>query len=203
MVTHTFVDLELEEAKYLADLTGVKFDLESAMRLSELLIKRIESSEYNGELVDALSTAILVRYSRAFVSGVRSKLKIEDIPNLNEEKIKKHKWLIEIRNKHIAHSVNEFEENRVVGYYVLEAPEEKKITSISVQHGRVIGLSYKDAISVIDLSKNILEYVAEKIKKEKSKIFSLVRQKDINKIVQSGKQTVFMPDMSKTDKRRK
>jgi hypothetical protein len=203
MVTHTFVDLELEEARYLADLTGVEFDLQSAIRLSELLIKRIESSEYDGELLDALSTAIVVRYSRAFVSGVRRKLEIGDIPDLNEKELKEHKWLIETRNKHIAHSVNEFEENQVVGYYILESPEEKGITSISVQHGRVIGLSYKDASSVIDLSKKILEYVAEEIKKEKSKLLSLVRQKDINEILPSGKQTAFRPDMSKADKRRK
>ena len=154
MVTHTFIDLNLEEARYLADLVGVEVDLQSAIRLSKLLIRRFESSDYDADFLDSISTAIVVRYSRPFVSGVRRKIRIEDIPNLNKEELNKHKWLLETRNKHIAHSVNEFEESKVVGYYVLESPEEKGITSISVQHGRIISLGYQDAKAVVDLTNN-------------------------------------------------
>ena len=78
MVTHTFVDIDIDEARYLADLTGVEYDLRSAIQLSELLIKRFESSDYDINLIDATSTSILVRYSRVFVSGVRKPIKVED-----------------------------------------------------------------------------------------------------------------------------
>jgi len=202
MVTHTFIDLDLEDARYLADLTGIKVDLQSTIRLCNLLIKRFEASDYESDFLDAMSTAILVRYSRPFVSGVRRKIRIEDV-HLDKEEIKKHNWLLEMRNKHIAHSVNAFEENKVVGYYVRERPEEKGITSISVQHGRIISLSYADVKALIELANKILAYVGEEIKKEKSKVLALVQQRDFNELLRLSKQTAFNPSMAKVDKRRK
>ncbi len=136
------------------------------------------------------------------MSGVRKRIKIEDV-GLDTNELSKHKWLLETRNKHIAHSVNEFEENRVVGNYVLETPEGKGITGISVQHGRVIGLSSQDATSVINISTKILEFVIKDVNKEKSRVLSIVRQSDIKDILQQGKQSAFNPDMNKPDKRRK
>ncbi len=202
MVTHTFVDIDIDEARDLAGFTGIEYDLRSAVQFSKLLIKRFESSDCDVDLIDAISTCILVRYSRVFMSGVRTRIKIEDV-GLDTNELSKHKWLLETRNKHIAHSINAFEENRVVGYYVLETPEEKGITSISVQHGRVISLSSQDAKSVINISTKILGFVTKKINKEKSRVLSIIRQSDIKEILQQGKQSAFNPDMNKPDKRRK
>ena len=202
MVTHTFIDIEIEEAKDLADLVGIKYDLESAIQLSELLLKQFEASNYEGALIDAITTAIIVRYSRPFVIGVRKKLQIENIDTLNDNEKSKHEWLIETRNKHIAHSVNTFEENRVVGYYILENPE-KGITSISVQHGRVIGPSSEDAKSVIAISKKVLDHVSKLIEAEKAKVLSIVQQRNIKDLLKESKQSAFSPDIRRPDKRRK
>ncbi|GAX60960.1 hypothetical protein SCALIN_C16_0034 [Candidatus Scalindua japonica] len=202
MVTHTFVDIDIDEARCLADFTGIECDIRSAIKFSKLLIKCFESSGCDIDLIDAISTSILVRYSRAFMTGVRTRINIEEIC-LDQNELKKHKWLLDTRSKHIAHSINAFEENRVVGYYVLEKPEEKGITSISVQHGSVISLSSHDAKSVINISTKILEFVTKKIDKEKSRILSIVRQSDIKKFLQHGKQSAFNPNMNKPDKRRK
>ena len=202
MVTHTFVDIDIDEAKSLADFTGIEYDLRSAVQFSKLLIKCFESSDCDLDLIDAISTSILVRYSRAFMTGVRTRIKIEDVC-LDQNELNKHKWFLDTRNKHIAHSINAFEENRVVGHYVLEKPEEKGITSISVQHGSVISLSSQDAKSVINISTKILAFITKKINKEKSRILSIVRQSDIKKLLQHGKQSAFNPNMNKPSKRRK
>ena len=202
MVTHTFIDIGIEEAKDLADLVGIEYDLKSAIWLSELLLKQFETSSYDGTLIDAITTAILVRYSRPFVTGARKKLRIEDIDTLNDNEKSKHKWLIEIRNKHIAHSVNTFEENRVIGYYILEHAE-KGITGISVQHGRIIGLSSEDAKSVIAISKKVLDHVSKLIEVEKAKVLSIVGQRNIKDLLKQSKQSAFSPDIRRPNKRRK
>ncbi|MFQ5779329.1 MAG: hypothetical protein ACE5HN_00920 [Nitrospiria bacterium] len=201
MVTHTFVNIDLEEAAYLADLTGVEYDLRSTIELCDELKELIEASDYRGSRIDTLSTTISVRYSRSFGSGVRKKINIENIGSINEKLLEEHERILAIRNKHIAHSVNAFEENQVVGYYVLENPEEKGIRSISVQHGRVVGLSYSDADSIIQLSKLALEYVKSEIEKEKSKILKLVRQKDVNEFIYNASDRV--PMIGKKDPRKK
>ncbi len=60
MVTHSFVEINIDEARNLADLTGVEYDLRSAIQLSKLLIKCFESSDCDVNLIDAISTSILV-----------------------------------------------------------------------------------------------------------------------------------------------
>ena len=125
MVTHTYVNIDLKEAAYLADLTGIESDLRSTIELCNKLLDISDISDQNIHLIDALSTIISVRYSRSFVSGVRKKLNIRNIESITEKLLKEHARILAIRNKHIAHSVNAFEENQVVGYYIEESPEEK------------------------------------------------------------------------------
>lgn len=67
------------EARDFTDFTGIEYDLQSATQFSKLLIKHFESSDCYVDLIDAISTSILVRYSRAFMSGVRTRIIIEDV----------------------------------------------------------------------------------------------------------------------------
>ena len=203
MATNTFVEIDLPEAADLADLTGIHFDLESARSLAQMLKKEFESEKPNWSLVDPLSTAILVRYSRSFVTGVRQHLGSEAIQTLNEQQHSKHQRLRAFRDKHIAHSVNAFEENQPVARYWRERVNEEGITSVECNHTRVIGLDSADVKDVIELTTALLSYVGCRLEQEKTKVFEIVRKMTVHEVLAHGSTRPKVPDIKKIDNARR
>jgi len=203
MATHKWVDVEMEEARYLADLNGIQIDLEAVIELCKRLINAYSIENNDSKLYEVMTIAILIKYSRSFVTGVRSRLSILDIPGLNEEELSEHEKFIALRNKYIAHSVNEYEENKVIARYNDEKVYDEGITSISIQHTRLISISAYDAQAIISLSQKILDYVNTQIKVEKNKILNLVRNQPIIEVLARGASSSKNPNIKNVDKRRK
>ena len=202
MATNTFVELDLEDTCDLADLTGVRFDLDTAREFALKLLSLICSSPPDYSLSDPLSTAILVRYSRAFLSGVRKPLGDEALQILTDEQRNQHEYLKDLRSKHIAHSVNCFEESVPVARYWVERVESEGITSISCMHHRVIGLSEHNLNAVVELSNILLVFVDKRIKEEESRLLPIVRAMPINEVL-AGKKPAIIPGRGPADKRRR
>src|SRR5438552_4162744 len=116
---------------------GVRFDLDSAAGIAEYLL-RVSSGEFPGaEIMDGLSTALVVRYSRAFVGGVRRSPHVASaVATLSNEQRAVHDQVLTMRDKHIAHSVNAQEETWIGAQYYEERVAEEGFVSVSVQHGR-------------------------------------------------------------------
>ncbi len=57
-----------------------------------------------------------MKYGRCFKGGVRSKVQKELLATITELDLSIHNLAIDIRDKHIAHSVNDLEEHRVRVY---------------------------------------------------------------------------------------
>lgn len=203
MATNTFIEIDLPEAADLADLTGIHYDLESARSFAQTLKRMFESGTPNWELVDPLSTAILVRYSRPFVKGVRKWLGDESLHALTGPQRAKHQRLRDFRNKHIAHSVNAFEDNQPIARYWLERVHEKGITSVECNHTRITGLSSADLEDVIELTTAILSYVESCLTQEKAKVLDVVRKMPIDRVLSGGRKGPALPDLKKIDKSRK
>jgi len=89
------------------------------------------------------------------------------------------------RSKHIAHSVNDLEENKVVAYYVKERTEDG-FNSISVQHGRVISLSSGDLDVIMALCEKFLAYIKQEMENEKADILRRVNLLPIETVLSSG-----------------
>lgn len=128
MATHTFVHFEHGEAAALARLQSIHFDLWSAIQLCEYFESQSQNGYPPSEITDAFSTAILVRYSRAFVSGVRKGLGEDALAPLSVEQRANHERLRAYRDKHIAHSVNAFEDTKVQARYCEERVQQEGIT---------------------------------------------------------------------------
>ncbi len=203
MATNTFVEIDLPEAVDLADLTGIRIDLENARSYAQLLKKLLESKNKDWELVEPLSTAILVRYSRAFVSGVRQHLGEEALGTLTKQQRDKHTRLRAFRDKHVAHSVNAFEENQPVARYWLERVNKEGITSVECNHARVTGLSSVDIEDVIELTTALLSYVDSRLEQEKAKVLEIVRKIPIENVLACGKKERQLPNMWEIHKPRK
>lgn len=90
MAIWRFVNLNFEEAQPLADLTGVEEDLKATVEICNVLLRELPGRPPNIRILDALTSAALVRYARAFKSGVRIRLPFSLLDGLSEEQARDH-----------------------------------------------------------------------------------------------------------------
>ncbi len=202
MATYAFVDVDIEEASLLADINGVIIDLESVQMLSQYLANCFTSGKFEMEIVDAFSTAILVRYSRPFMPGVRQKIGPDILDALSAHQRKLHEKFMAWRNKHIAHSVNPFEENQVVAYYNDERVSEEGFQSISVQQHRLVGLGSQDLTELQELTSALLKLVNARVDAEKARILEMVRRMPVEGLLAKGSKAPKVPGIKHVDKAR-
>lgn len=111
------------EARKLASLVAVVADLESArraaIRLFDLLRTEAAAREAgepvgdeSGHLGEALYTAALITYSRAFASGRRIGLTEMEFDGIDGA-LEVHRYFRRMRDQHIAHNVLPFEEIKI------------------------------------------------------------------------------------------
>lgn len=186
MATNTWVDLRLPEAAALADYTGIEFDLRTAQEFSRMLLDERNKAQPNWDLSDPLTTAILVRYARAFTTGVRLRLREDALAELSVAQRERHEFFYALRDKHIAHSVNAFEESQPTARYWVERVHEEGIEQIGCQHHRIVGMSVPDLEAMIDLTTVLRQYVKRKIEDERAKLLKIVRNKPIDEILSVG-----------------
>jgi hypothetical protein len=186
MATNTWVDLRLPEAADLADYTGIEFDLRSAQEFARMLLQERKKQNPDWNLSDPLTTAILVRYARPFATGARLRLGEDALAELSPQQLQCHEYFSALRDKHIAHSVNAFEESQPTARYWVERVHEEGITEITCQHHRIIGMSIPDLGAMIDLTAVLQQYVKRKIDEERAKLLGIVRSRPIDEILSGG-----------------
>ncbi len=164
--------VDFAEARTLADLEGLKQDLiavaETCNRLADLL--KIDSKDHI--LVEALWTSALIRYVRCFAEGKRYGLRESIFDGLNGDPIGTHRLFIDVRNKHIAHSVNPLEQTHVG--LVLERPERgKKVIGVAALAFRQIAGDGRLVGQLGALAKVLAEKVAALAKEFEQKVLQI------------------------------
>jgi hypothetical protein len=187
MVTHTWADLHIPEAAVLADLTGIRADLVRAKETANALAAILKSQKPDWSLVEPLSVAVAVAYSRPFLSGVRLSLKEGDLAVLTPFEREAHDHLRAFRDKHVAHSVNAFEHNQPRAQYCVERVETEGITGIGCSHGRVSGLSSDDVERVPGLCSTLLNHVDARIAAEQKRLLPIVRAMPLAEVLAGGR----------------
>lgn len=100
-----------DKAAELGDLWSRIADLDLAQAALQRLLRLDEGSDI--ALDASLYCAAAISYRRCFSSGVRTRLRLEIDANLDTEMRAAHGLLLATANKHLAHSVNPFEECKV------------------------------------------------------------------------------------------
>ncbi len=201
MARTNFVRIYLPEAADLADLTSMRSDLDSALDFGKRL-REIYETGLEFLLIDQLSTAALIRYCRTFAGGVRNKRLARDmLASLSVEQRQKHDRLDLIRDKHIAHSVNAFEESQPVARYSEGRVQEEGITSIDCNHEQIVGLGPEEASDIIELCTTLLTYADERLKQEKLRLLPIIRALPIEEVFSGGQNSRVTVD--KPGKRRR
>ena len=193
MAIHAFVEFEMPEAEVFSDLTGIRYDLESARSLARKFQSVMEGKKPDYELVDALTTAILVRYSRPFSEGVRRRMTEDALDSLSEDQRRKHERFRDFRDKHIAHSVNAFEENQPIARYVEGREHSEGVYSVECHHGRVVGLSSSETENVIELTTAMIEHVDRLLDIEKEALLAKVRSTSFEHLLSQRRNRTSLP----------
>jgi len=176
MAIWTFVDFNVPEARRLADLTGVEYDLRQSAEFCRELIKRREVSPYGDmEILQALCVAAITIYGRTLGTGVRTGISRDQIERLTPELQEEHQYFKDLRDKWIAHSVNAYEHNNVVARPVPEERGERKIYDVSVQHTRVAIISDHDIRNLLKLIGELLKLVNADLALEKASVLAFAQ----------------------------
>lgn len=118
--------LKTADARRYADLFLIQNDLRQVIHCCDDLLKRGPEALVGDSR--AFLDSALVRYRRCFNGGVRSKL-INCISGLDTEQQKLHDFAYDMVDKHIAHSVNEYERSDAV-VYVSEEDGKLRVSTI-------------------------------------------------------------------------
>ena len=99
-----------EEARTLADIISVLDDLTFVINACERLLHLETDEDADPVVVRALWNAALVAYARCWSTGVRSGISTDVFDGLEGDPLGLHEYLKSMRDKHIAHAVNPFED---------------------------------------------------------------------------------------------
>ena len=138
------------ESRRFADAQAVEQDLAYAVESLSALLD--DGQIPGGSLIArSLLVAALVVYARCFNKGVRShySLDVRRIEAMDEGGAAYHRWLLDVRNKYIAHSVNAYEQ--AVAGLALSPPESgvRKVLGCYLLRGELVGLARPDVEQAI------------------------------------------------------
>jgi hypothetical protein len=134
-----------ESARELNDISSYDRDLRlAAGYLRHYLGANIEGDRDFGSPLDALWTAAFVLYGRVFATGVRSAPK-PNLDVLEADDRDLHNYIIDVRNKYIAHSANGFEQSQTVAFVVEIENGERALTGTAVEHISLSRISRESA----------------------------------------------------------
>jgi len=177
------------EAARLASLIGLKSDLEQVLAYCDRMIERylgphLKKSPFDivgfttpVDFLDweALSTAACVSYARCFLSGVRQSLDNNLLRTAEPEFNTLHDFVMGFRNKHIAHSVNSFEENTVTVHLGDNFQSSQEIETVTPSHTRAAGLAFDIPAKLKRLAQWWLRKVDEEMSVEKANVLRAAR----------------------------
>jgi hypothetical protein len=184
MATHTFVDLDIPEAHLLADLNGISYDLRKAAEVADMVKTAIEKLDFR--LLEPLSIAATTYYSRPFMEGTRQRLSAADLSSFTTVQLAAHDTIRTFRDKHVAHSVNGFEDNQPTAMYTVETVQTEGIQGIGCNHSRVAGLTVGQCKDLIEISTILGRHVDTLMELERSKLLPLVRGMPLDRVLSAG-----------------
>jgi hypothetical protein len=179
--SYTPFRLTESDAFRLADMAGVQMDLRTvAATCAQLGRKRDRDGLEDMLGLEAMQDRALVRYGRCFKGGVRTAFVVPQawIEALAAELREAHAYFIDLRDKHIAHSVNDWEMNVPVAYVGIDhetgaiAPP----SSISVQQHRMVMIGSESVDRLWHLAKALADRVEAEMEVEKAKLLEVARR---------------------------
>jgi hypothetical protein len=173
---YTFRD---PEALRLASLGGIEQDLQGVIDYCRIMTERLNSSNFSYIENEAISSAAIIRYARCFVTGKRDRLRSELLSAAEPSMQALHKRIMAMRDRHVAHSVNPFEENAVTVEISVHFTSSEEIRSVHTAHWRIGGLSLSEPEDLRELAEWVLAKVREEKASEQARLLPLVQRRPL------------------------
>jgi hypothetical protein len=173
----------LSLAKQLCDLAGIVDDIYQAIDYIAEIERQAGTNSQNSPSWQAVTTAATIAYARCFAEGVRQRLPHSFFSAASPEIKEFHEYLIDLRNKHIAHSVSLYEENRLS----LRISQNEKgiefVESIKIESRKVIGIGVPDIPRFRELCEWLLYRVLAEQQKEEMRVMKQIREIPITQLL--------------------
>jgi hypothetical protein len=180
------VELELPSAQLLADQIGTIHDLQFVMECCKRLLSELVKPDEEQEPVvpQALWSAALTAYDRAFAKGKKFGLTLDDVKALPLEGqvVKFHEWIVDERNTLGRHPTNPFDVARVgavLSDRTQANPEVRGVTVLSASHILVDGAGVRQLGA---LASELAKQTAEKAQKQESTVLADAQKLGLDKL---------------------
>lgn len=180
------VALELPSAQLLADQIATIHDLQFVMECCKRLLSELMKPEEEREAVvpQALWSAALTSYDRAFAKGKKFGLTVDDVKALPLEGqvVKFHEWVVDERNTLGRHPTNPFDVARVGAVLSDRSkanPEVRGVTVLSASHILVDGAGVRQLGA---LASELAKQTAEKAQKQESTVAADAQKLGLDKL---------------------
>jgi hypothetical protein len=185
----------LPSAQELADLTSIFQDLGFVVECCDRLLDSLESSDRDPVLAQALWSAALVAYVRCFGTGKRLGLDaslVEQV-GLEGEVQAWHQYLRNMRDKHVAHSVNPFETVLVGAVLTPSGKRDRKVEGVTVLALKHITSADQGVYQLRQLAKALLRKVGESCKAQTEKVQADAEALDIRELDEHPSTRIYAP----------
>jgi hypothetical protein len=206
MANHTLYAFYEPEAHRMASLGGVMNDLRGVIDYCNLLNEHQSFERLNFCEWEAISIAAVVRYARCFVEGKRDRLNETMLSDASIEMQQLHAFLMSLRHRHVAHSVNPFEDNYVTVQISdqIDSPDEIRASNLYPALTRIGTLGFNQPTGIKELANWLLDKIEQEIKIEQIKLLKHIQRYSLERLKRHGPpfaRPVSPSDVDKTRKR--
>jgi hypothetical protein len=202
MATYWGVPIPELDTKRLADYFGIQRDLESVVAFCKRICTLSDQRLRDSQLLDALTIAAVIRYGRCFDDSARDRIPDQVLDELEPQTRSLHEAFRALRSKHIAHSVNWFEENTVVAE-VSDRPDQTEAHGIGVVMAYWASLDQEGATLLQRLAEYFLELIQIWIAAERERLLEEAREIPFKRLKARDMPGPFTIDWRKVGKQRK
>ncbi len=193
------VGIDFSEAKQLADLLSIMRDLQAVVESCKRVVSLIESKNEDHVQIDALWSMSLIRYVRCFNTGKRYDLKADELfKSQKGDPIGAHQFYWNMRDKHVAHSVNPYEQMNVGLILSPGDSGSKKVVGVSTLHGTYLCPNVDGVKQLGVLAEIALQYVRRIAKQHQDSVLEIGKTLPVDELY-SKAQSIFVapsPDLA-------
>ena len=199
-IENPVVKVNFSEAKDFADLGAIVQDLGSVMTICLRIEKLMKSNSKDHVLIESYWTTAVIKYSRCFKDSKRFGLDESVLDGLAGDPHGAHKYYLDMRDKHVAHSVNAFEKNCAGLVLTPEDSKEQKVIGVAALSMKHSVADKKGVHQLGVLSKVLLKKVCDIAKQYEDKTLAKGKKLPIRELYKRPRMSLSAPspDESKT-----
>lgn len=199
---YPMAEIRSETASKLGDYVLLEADLVFGKQAIERLLTLRSGDEADSLTVRSLYYSTLVAYARCFRSGVRTRLDPSIYSELPGDPLGFHEFLINTRNKLIAHSVNSYEECAIGVFLNPIERNDPKIVGVAQLMKVFISHEEEGLKMTLALIQVALAHVAQQGRHWNDELLTEANEMDLDRLYRSARPRLYGNDPASAGARR-